>query len=95
MNWIITADVESPDGGAEGVGVLPQMPGQIGRYSKAHITLDLLKPLFHRFRILDDDGLPYYLGYADAEGFAPLDWAKANAGCTEIQFARDDRWETL
>lgn len=57
-------------------------------------------PLPFKFRMLDDDGEVYYLGQsndADSEAaFAPLDdYGMPNAGCTEIQYLRNGRWETL
>ena len=89
MNWVITADVESPYATYEGIGVVDRTFG-------AHaLTDDLLAGLPLRFRVLDDDGIPYYAGQADKQGFDPLDWARANAGCTEIQFAKGESWETL
>jgi len=96
MHWVITADVENPKGSAEGTGVLPQLPRQVVHYSAAvQLTAERLKSLHLRFRLLDGDGIPYYLGVADEEGFAPLDWAQGYSGCTEIQFAHGDCWETL
>jgi len=53
-------------------------------------------PLTQRFRLLDDDGIVYYEGKATADtDFEPLDWAAANAGCTEIQYLEQGRWEIL
>ena len=89
MKWVITMDVESPKATAVGAG-------DLGEGVTLHtITPQLLRGLPHRFRLLDDDGLPYYAGQADEHEFAPLDWAKGYAGCTEIQFAKGDAWETL
>lgn len=93
--WIITADVENPKGEAEGIGHLPQRPGWIARYAMNQITPEILKALPYRFRVLDSDGIPYYLGFASEEGFAPKDWAMANAGCTAIEYANGDQWEML
>jgi len=55
----------------------------------------------HKFRLLDDDGEPYYLGRffgdpSSEEAFAPLDdFGAPNAGCTEIQYLNNGQWETL
>jgi len=56
--------------------------------------------LNQHFRLLDDDGEVYYLGVSnDSESenaFAPLDdYGMPNAGCTEIQYLRNGKWETL
>ena len=53
------------------------------------------------FRLLDDDGTLYYEGIADKtvydteEGFEPLDEFGIGAGCTEIQYFENGKWETL
>ena len=55
------------------------------------------------FRLFDDDGELYYEGriaqhWLDGEealAFAPLDWARADAGCTRMDFFLHDKWETL
>lgn len=53
-----------------------------------------------KFRLLDDDGQVYYEGYSndkDSEkAFMPLDnFGMPNAGCTEIQYWENGKWETL
>jgi hypothetical protein len=58
------------------------------------------KLLNQHFRLLDDDGEPYYLGASNdsdsEEAFAPLDdYGTPNAGCTEIQYLRNNEWKTL
>ena len=52
-----------------------------------------------KFRLLDDDGEVYYEGYSndsDSEkAFSPLDdFGRPNAGCTEIQYLENGKWET-
>ncbi len=84
MRWVITDDYLD-DGRVIGVGNFP-LDGRLAE-------------LPCRFRLLDDDGEVYYLGRSDAQdseaAFAPLDWAAAHAGCTEIQYSRGEHWETL
>lgn len=55
-------------------------------------------------RLMDDDGEVYYEGRATRKripdsseeyAFEPLDWAMADAGCTELQYFDDDEWQTL
>jgi hypothetical protein len=84
MRWVITDDCL--DGGRDiGAGRFP--------------CGGALDELPYRFRLLDDDGEVYYLGRSDDQdseaAFAPLDWAADHAGCAEIQYWRDGRWETL
>lgn len=50
------------------------------------------------FRLLDDDDEVYYTGWIkpDTDEFAPLDdFGMPNAGCTSIQFQKEDTWETV
>lgn len=54
----------------------------------------------HYFRLLDGDGIVYYYGRSktcdDQEAFAPLDWAKADSGCTSIEYCTGlGTWEEL
>ena len=57
--------------------------------------------LGHKFRLLDDDGVIYFIGYCitdmDEEAFNPLDGIGASYGCTSIQYLKPgtDEWETL
>lgn len=55
-------------------------------------------------RLLDDDGEVYYEGLAtrkrildssEEHAFEPLDWAMADAGCTELQYFDNNEWQTL
>ncbi len=79
--WVITKDHIS-DGADEGVG---------SRYYKKGIRLP------HRFKMYDDDGELYYEGLSsDKDVFNPLDdFGMPNAGCTEIKYLTDGKWETL
>lgn len=55
-----------------------------------------------RFRLKDDDGEIYYEGLMRADtiycedediGCGPLNWAKNDSGCTEMEINQSDRWE--
>ena len=50
-----------------------------------------------KFRMLDDDGMVYYVGYSnDSSSFQPLDdFGMPNAGCTDIQYLENGKWESL
>ena len=50
-----------------------------------------------KFRMYDDDGELYYEGYSnDSSSFQPLDdFGMPNAGCTEIKYYENGKWETL
>ncbi len=61
---------------------------------------DKRKSLVFKFRLLDDDGVVYYKGVSDdrdsEDAFTPLyDYGLPNAGCTEIQYLRNRKWEVL
>lgn len=82
--WIITSDLIG-DGSAVGV-------------SSKSWNDDMNLPLM--FRLLDDDGEVYYMGYSNdrwtERAFRPLDdYGMPNDGCTEIQYLVNDKWETL
>jgi hypothetical protein len=58
----------------------------------------------YEFQLLDADSQVYFEGkcgdIADADSdaaFAPLDWAKGYAGCTEMRYRKvgAEKWETL
>ena len=73
--------------------------------NKTNVPVDLMldyeHKMIHRFKIYDDDGELYYEGRATNQSyenaFEPLDWAMANAGCTEIKYQNNEtkKWETL
>jgi len=64
-------------------------------------TLDTLEEVEAKckwkFRLLDDDGEVYYVGYSgNSSSFSPLDdFGMPNAGCTDIQYFENGRWESL
>lgn len=51
----------------------------------------------YKFRLLDDDGEVYYIGYSsNNSSFAPLDdYGMPNDGCTDIQYWEDGQWKSL
>jgi hypothetical protein len=54
----------------------------------------------YKFRMLDDDGNIYFYGESDdsasESAFAPLDdFGLPYAGCTEIQYLENGKWEPL
>ena len=53
-------------------------------------TSELLERYPHPFRLLDGDGTVCYYGRShscdDEAAFAPLDWAKADSGCTTVEY---------
>ena len=83
--WYISNDLID-DGEAEG-----QWKGKEETFEE----LDEICP--HIFRMLDDDGEVYYIGYcSDDSSFDPLDdFGTPNAGCTEIQYKVNGKWEAL
>ena len=88
--WVITQDkIDNGRNVGRGSSDLPPNP-QCG---KSH-------QLKYRFRLKDDDGEVYYIGYSDdcesEAGFAPLDdFAEGYAGCTTIEYYIDGKWEVL
>lgn len=57
------------------------------------------RPLY-KFKLPDDDGIPYYTSYSDdctsERAFDPLDHYSNSDGCTEIQYLNEwSQWETL
>ncbi len=50
----------------------------------------------HMFRLLDDDGEIYYMGFCSELTHAPLDdFGLPNAGCTTMQYYENYGWHTL
>tara|TARA_R110000803_G_scaffold10308_6_gene31713 strand:- start:6939 stop:7217 length:279 start_codon:yes stop_codon:yes gene_type:complete len=51
------------------------------------------------FKLYDDDDTLYYSGYLhedEEDEFAPLDWAMADSGCTDIKYrGKDGKFEIL
>ena len=64
----------------------------------APLDLDAIRTRMpHKFRLLDDDGNVYYIGYCDSlddldehghERFMPIDWAEPHSGCVVMQYVR-------
>lgn len=86
--WVITNDVVS-DGEDNGV-----MGPRKVKYTKEEI-----KSKGVQFKMFDDDGELYYVGYLlGGDGFEPLDdFGEPNAGATEIQLrnTKTGRFETV
>ena len=87
MAWIITKDLIDTDA----VGVI----GPRGVSETATAKLEAGDGF--KFRMLDDDGEPYYHGLSsEADTFDPLDdFGMPNAGCTDIQYRGRGGWESL
>lgn len=56
----------------------------------------------HHFRLYDDDKILYFEGYTfwedEEEGsedscFAPLEWGRRDAGCTEVRYTGHKEWD--
>jgi hypothetical protein len=96
--WIITRDLlfeDTPNtGNTKSRAGVHSADYDEARFARAD-TLEI--------RLLDDDGEVYYEGRitrrrlegAEDRAFEVLDWAMADAGCTELQFYDKGRWETL
>lgn len=76
--------------------------GVRGPFQATSVQFAIANACGARFRILDDDGIPYYEGYCwTSDGnldFGPLDdFGTPNAGATELQYMNDEtgEWETL
>lgn len=82
MAWIITKDLINDDKRRKGC---------------KSIDFKNQKECTERFKMLDDDGEVYYEGLATPDAvFAPLyDLGMPDAGCTEIQYYKNGKWETL
>lgn len=67
------------------------------------VRLDLLEQFPHPFRLLDGDGNHCYYGRSEQGpnedtdlAFAPLDWGKADSGCTTIEYQNQyGEWDEL
>ena len=87
MAWIITKDLIDTDA----VGVTG--PRNVSETATAKLEAGG----GFQFRMLDDDGEPYYHGLSsEADTFDPLDdFGTPNAGCTDIQYSGRGGWESL
>ncbi len=84
-SWYITID-KIDDGEA------------VGKWNGREETIEeAKKKCTHAFRMLDDDSEVYYHGKSSCNSsFSPLDdFGMPNAGCTEIQYLENGKWETL
>jgi len=101
--WVITQDLDNPyDEDPQQMG----LPARIGVAGPSSATAeDIVRALNTGafFRLLDDDGNPYYLGRCwSTEGpdsqdmFGPLDdYGRADVGATTIQYRQHGRWRSL
>jgi len=71
----------------------------VGQWNSALLlTLEDVKAVCkYKFRLLDDDGEVYYKGFSgNNSSFSPLDdFGMPNAGCTDIQYFENGKWESL
>lgn len=91
-SWIITKDhIADPDAKP---GTNDNAVGICGIYTPNYVKPEELP---QTFRILSDDGDICYEGKAGSNvDFEPLDdFSMPNAGCTEIQYFENGKWETL
>ena len=89
--WIITKDKVS-EGADEGVA------GPRGLEDKVFLRLKAGEGL--KWRMRDDDGEVYYegryIGDTSEDLFAPLDdFGMPNAGCTDIEYFENGKWEYI
>lgn len=93
--WIITKDHLTADG---------EDLNRVGVHSNNYNKERFAKADTIPIRLLDDDGEVYYEGRASRKrildsseeyAFEPLDWAMADAGCTELQYFDNGEWQTL
>ncbi|MDB5384737.1 MAG: hypothetical protein JWM11_383 [Planctomycetaceae bacterium] len=88
--WIITHDFLTPENEDDcAVGL-----------SSCDFEDSKRESLQYQFRLLDDDGELYYEGLTDdansENAFDPLDdFGLGYAGCTEIRYLRNGKWESL
>ncbi len=99
--WIITRDIYGEEGGyAPELREMDRVGVYSRDYDKEHFTTaDTLA-----IRLLDDDGELVYearatreriLDSPESRAFELLDWAMADAGCTELQYLENGEWKTL
>ena len=94
--WVITRDCLDPG--------TCEMPSRVGVHSVDYNAALFARTETLEVRLLDDDGEVYYEGRATRErildspeerAFDVLDWAMADAGCTELQYFDGGEWQTL
>ena len=92
--WIITKDYVSDEG---------DVLNRTGKHSRDYNSERFALADKLEIRLFDDDGELYYDALATREriegteerAFALLDWAMADAGCTELQYFDKGEWHTL
>jgi hypothetical protein len=106
VGWVIDRDHLNSGDASSRVG-WGQKAGDEGGFHSVTITRGLSASSVSdpvRFRVLDDDGEPYYGGaiardWLDGDeelAFGPLAFAQADAGCTIMQYRNSaGEWETL
>jgi hypothetical protein len=98
--WIITRDICGEDNG--GTPELKEMD-RVGVHSRDYDAVKFAQNDTLQIRLLDDDGELVYEARATREriedseerAFELLDWAMADAGCTELQYFDNGEWQTL
>ncbi len=99
--WIITRDIYGEDG-----GYAPELNemDRVGIHSKDYNEERFAKADTLAIRLLDGDGELTYEARATRErilespegrAFELLEWAMADAGCTELQYFESGEWKTL
>lgn len=99
--WIITRDIYGEEG-----GYAPELRemDRVGVHSRDYNAERFDKADTLAIRLLDDDGELVYEARATREriadspedrAFEVLDWAMADAGCTELQYFDNGEWQTL
>ena len=100
--WVITQDLDNPYDEDTVLG----LPTRVGVAGPARATAEDIRRALTEgafFRLLDDDGNPYYIGRCwsiDGPGsqdmFGPLDdYGRADVGATEIQYRVNGDWQAL
>jgi hypothetical protein len=99
--WIITKDILSE---ADGCSLELREMNRVGVHSRDYTPERFAKADTLDIRLLDDDGELVYearatrkriLDSPEDRAFEVLDWAMADAGCTELQYFDGGEWQTL
>jgi hypothetical protein len=99
--WIITRDIYGEEG-----CYAPELreTDRVGVHSRDYNAEGFAKADTLPIRLLDDDGELVFeasatreriLKSAEERAFEILDWAMADAGCTELQYCDNGEWQTL
>ena len=100
--WVITQDLDNPYDEDTELG----LPTRVGVAGPASATAEDIRRALTEgafFRLLDDDGNPYYIGRcwsidgpASQDMFGPLDdYGRVDIGATEIQYRIHGDWQGL